>query len=166
MEVFRSIHHPGDASPVGLFTQWLIRPLAVCMLPVMILMLVEVLQGRDVLRYVLYAFPAAIVLASAWTAFRMRAATAEIVVSGPYAEIRTVLDVLSRRPRNPWRMVLDVRKSDDHFQVAIGESVFEMPDEEWEGAPRVVQALLAARSAPLSDDYRPTSGQATEAERE
>lgn len=148
MEVYKSINHPGGASRVLIFTQWLVRPLAVCSLPLMVMTLVDVLQGRDILRYLIFGFPAAVAFASAWTSLRMRAAPAEIAISGPFAEVRTVLDVLSGRPPRPWRIVLEVRKSEDGFQVAIGESVFELVDDDWPDASRVVGALRAAGSIP------------------
>lgn len=158
MQAYRSIHHPGHTSRLLLYGQWLVRPLAMCSLPIMILTLVDVLQGRSILPYLFFGFPAALALASAWTGFRMRSAAAEIAIDGPYAEVRTVLDVLSRRPPNPWRMVLDVRKSEDHFQVAIGESVFELPDSDWPEVGQLVRALQTARGAPLPAEAPSAAG--------
>lgn len=146
--VFQSIHHPRGMSRVMLYAQWLVRPLAVCMLPIMILTLVEVLQGGDVLPYLYVGFPAAIILASLWTGFRMRSAPAEIVVSGPFAEVRTVLEVLSGTASRPWRIVLEVRKSADHIQLALGESVYDFAVSEWPDSGALLRGLQGARSAP------------------
>ena len=154
-QIFRSKDHPGDTPQIVLYAQWLVKPLGVCALPIMVLTLVDVLQGKDILPYLLFGFPAAVILASLWTAYRMRSAAAEVVIAGPYAEVRTVLDVLSRKPRKPWRIVLDVRRSDDFIQLAVGESVFELPTSEWPEVGRLMQALVAARSAPFEEPSAP-----------
>ena len=149
--VYRSVHHPAGTPGVLLYAQWLVRPLAVCSLPVMILTLVEVLQGHYILPYLYAAFPAAFLVASAWTAYRIRTAPAEVAVAGPYAEVRTVRDVLSGRVPSPWRLVLEVRKSEDHLLLAVGESVYELSDDEWPDRLRLLRALQAARMAPGED---------------
>lgn len=145
MTIFKSIHHPRGRSRVLLYAEWLVRPLAICILPIMIVTLVEVLRGQQILGYVYFGVPIAFALASGWTAYRIRTVPAELVLSGPFAEVRTVTDALRKPPSRPWRIVLDARFSDHQMTVAIGESVYELVRAEWPDWNQVVTAVRRAR---------------------
>lgn len=147
VSVFKSIHHPGSSSPSLVFARNFVRPLAACMLPVMILTLVDVLRGYPALPYLIWGFPLATAIALVWTSFRMRTTAAEIAVSGAVAGIRTVFDVARRAPLDAGEPVLDVRKSRHHFEFALGGSSYEFADREWPELPELLEALRAARSS-------------------
>ena len=115
------------------------------MLPVMIMMLVEVLEGGDVMPYLYWWAPAALLVAFAWTAFRMRLIPVELAVSAYGAGLRTAMEVVLNREPGVMGPVLDVRMSSDHLQMAIGEAVYELPLADWPEGSDMVDALRAAR---------------------
>lgn len=120
--------------------------MATTMLPVMIVTLVAVLQNRDIQGYLLIGFPGAFAAALAWTAFRMRMAPAEVVISGGLADVRTVLDAVRGTRATPSHPVLDVRRSPEGFQVTIGTSVYDLADADWHEPSQLVSNLVAARA--------------------
>lgn len=146
MNVYRSVHHPGPYGSAGIFARRLVRPLAVCNLPVMIVVLVEVLQGKDILPYLWFGFPAAVFVAFAWTAFRIRSAPAEIVLSDGFADVRTIRDVLREEPPMPARPILDLRKSSGQFQLVVGAAVYEFVDADWPDVERLIADLQSVRA--------------------
>ena len=74
--LFKSQAHPGDAAAQVVYARSLVRPLGVCMLPIMIGALVTVLQGLPALTYLIVGFPAALLRAGVWTLFQMQATVA------------------------------------------------------------------------------------------
>lgn len=110
------------------------------MLPVMILTLVGVLEGIQILPGAFWAAGAALLIASAWTTFRLQADVAEIRVEGPFVTARTVWDVLNdvevRREH-----VLDVRDYGRWTHVTIGLTTYDLDREHWPAYNGLVSAL-------------------------
>lgn len=110
------------------------------MLPVMILTLIAVLEGIRILPGAFWAAGAALVIASAWTTFRIQATVAEICIDGPLVAARTVWEVVNdvevRREQ-----VLDVRDYGRWMHVTIGLTTYDLDREYWPEYTRLVAAL-------------------------
>ena len=65
--LLKSLAHPDDAVAKLVYGRTLVRPLGICMLPIMIGALVTVLQGFPALTYLTVGFPAALVVSMLWT---------------------------------------------------------------------------------------------------
>jgi hypothetical protein len=146
-DVFVSREHPGDASWSLTYARAFARPLAVCTLPVMIAALFTVLEGRDVMPYVLWGLPAAIMVASAWTVFRLKREIAESRVADGFAVVRTIWE--SSDPRQPaeWLPVYDVRDYGKWMLVTIGLTAFDLERSNWPRYDDLRDALRRANNA-------------------
>jgi len=130
---YRSVDHPDGRPRSWEYASALVRPIGVCMLPVMIGALVAMLEGLPALRYLTIGSPIAMSVASAWTWIRVRDDIVEVCVS---AEKQGV-SVLSRHdaaaPRNPmlWMRIFNVEfDQEDRVVVTLGHEDFRIePDE-------------------------------------
>lgn len=110
------------------------------MLPVMILTLVAVLEGVPILPGLLWASAAALLIASAWTSFRLQREVAVVRISSEFASAQTVSDVLNdARPR--WQHVLDVRDYGSWAHVTIGLTPFEIDRAHWNDYDELITSL-------------------------
>ena len=130
VQTFVSRAHPRSL-PFGIvYGRAIVRPIAACMLPVMILTLVAVLEGLQIFPGVLWGTAAAFVAASAWTSFRLHRELAEIRIHSETACMRTVWDVLQDAPAD-WRPVLDVRDYGSWAHASVGDASFEIERDQW-----------------------------------
>ena len=148
VQIFRSVDHPGTAPPAVVYGRALVRPIGVCMLPVMIGALVAVLQGFPVLSYLLIGFPGAIAVAMLWTHYRMRTTLAEIRVRPDAAALRTVWECARREPP-AWRRVLDLRTTRSTIEATIGRGTYVLRTARWPEHDALLEALRHARDACL-----------------
>lgn len=144
-QVFYSRAHPGAASWPWVFTTSLIRPLTVCMLPIMIGALVTVLQGFPALVYLTLGFPLAVLAAMGWTYYRLVATPAELHVRPGAAAIRTVWATVHDRPLI-WRSILELRTSRSTVTVTLSDAAYELARDEWPDTDDLLDALQIARS--------------------
>ncbi len=127
----------------------LVQPLAACMLPVMIATLVAALEGLSLLPFFFWGFPGALVLASAWTAFRLRATPAEVHVDENGGAVRMVWEVLDGRTALPWQGVHDLRLYKRTLIVTVGYQTYELDAADWPDFDALFDALREARHAGL-----------------
>ena len=146
---FTSEAHPHSLPWAVVYGKALVRPIAACMLPVMILTLVAVLEGVQILPGLFWASGAALLVASAWTSFRLQREIAEIRVASDLACIRTVWEALNE-PRAEWHQVLDVRDYGTWAHVTIGFASYELDRDRWSRYRELIEALKAgSRTARL-----------------
>lgn len=148
---FTSDAHP-QSMPWGVvYGRALVRPIAACMLPVMILTLVAVLEGVQILPGLFWASGGALLVASAWTSFRLQREVAEIRVRSDLACVRTVWEVLNE-PCAEWQQVLDVRDYGTWAHVTVGFASYELDRGRWNRYGEMVDALrVSARAARLPE---------------
>lgn len=118
----------------------LVRPLAACMLPVMIITLVAVLEGVRILPGALWAAGGALLLASSWTTFRIQVEVAEIQIAEDFIAVRTVWDIL-KNVDPQWERILDVRDYGRWMHVTIGLSSYELDRKRWPHYDELAGAL-------------------------
>ncbi len=143
---FTSEAHPRSLPWAVVYGQALVRPIAACMLPVMILTLVAVLEDVQILPGLLWASGAALLTASAWTSFRLQREAAELLVSSETACVRTVWEVLNG-VRAEWQQVLDVRDYGTWAHVTIGFASYEIDRERWVRYDELIAALKTCSRA-------------------
>ena len=144
--LFYSTAHPAGTSAGLVWARALVRPLAAALLPVMVVTLVAALEGAGLLPFLWGGFPGAIAAAMLWTRYRLAQTPAEIHVRGAEAALRTVTDVL-RHGRLTWRPVLDLRKTQTTFVIALGRTHYELDDADWPDVRALLDALQRARKA-------------------
>lgn len=120
------------------------RPIAVCMLPVMIVTVVAVLQGYPVIPYVWFGSGVALLLASLWTTFRLQRDLAEIHVHQAFAAVRSVWDVSQQTRELRWYRVLDLRDYRTWSLATIGLTSYEINWDEWPEYEQLKEALREA----------------------
>ena len=142
---FTSTAHPGPVAWQGVYARSVVRPLAVCMLPVMVGGLVKVLQGYPALVYLIIGFPAALIVAAAWTFFRMHALIAEVHVRPGEAAVRTVWESLRARPLR-WTPIYELRAAQSSLTIALGDAAYELDRAAWPEADTLLDVLRSARA--------------------
>ncbi len=148
IQIFRSLMHPGTASPALVYGRALVTPIGTCLLPVMIGALVAALQGFPALSYLLFGFPGAISVAAVWTHYRLRTVIAEIQVSPDMAALRTVWECAREEPPS-WRRVLDLRLTRTTTEATIGRGAYVLRKARWPEHEKLLEALRQARDAAL-----------------
>ena len=143
---FKSHAHPGAASWHLTYTRALVRPVAVCLLPVMVATLTAALQGFVVQPYVWGGAGAALGLASLWTTFRLQRTVAEIHVAGGEAAVRSVWDCVRTVPP-AWEPVFDLRDYRSWCFATVGLSSYELEAADWPDYDALRDALKEARDA-------------------
>lgn len=130
--VFRSVHHPGTKSYPHVFSQRVIQPISVLFLPLMLVTVVIALRFEPIL-YMLYAaFPAALVAAFLWTAFKLRREIAEIRIYDQSIVMRSTHDIAWNRDRLPKSLPLfDIRDYGGWLVIAAGDSDYMILRGEW-----------------------------------
>lgn len=142
---FASRDHPGSAPAALVFARSLVRPLAVCLLPLAIVILVRMLQGMDVLSFVYAGLPAACAAAIFWTRYQLGRAVAEIRVGEGTAAVRTVWEVADGSPPHE-EPVIDVRNYRSWLLVTVGAQVLELERSDWPEYDRLRETLQAAHA--------------------
>ena len=144
MKIYRSAYHPGTASAAIVFARSHIRPIAVCLLPIMIVASIGVLTKVDPLLFLAWSVPVAYVLATWWTFFSLTRRTAELHVGAGAARTRSVWDVARRRQTPAWLPVLGVKQTGYSLLVSIGHAVEELRPDEWAEFDELARALRSA----------------------
>ena len=143
---FRSRLHPGEVSAPVAFGAFLVKPIGAVMTPVMVVGVILVLQQVDPLPYVLWACPLALCLAGAWTWFRIRSLTVEIVVTHNGAAALTVLEAVSPRHQPRIQRVFDARSMSAGAQVTIGRASYILESADWPDLHELVSMLSEAKA--------------------
>ncbi len=145
-QVHKSILHPGHRSPAVLFGSEIVRPLAACMLPVMLGALTYMLTGRDPLRFLTLGFPLGMIVASGWTVFQLRRRVAEVVIRGEAVRIRSAWQVAARQNED-WVSLLDVRRESSGLVVTLGHDSRHLLSADWPNLARMEEILQTASDA-------------------
>lgn len=145
---FTSKAHPQSLPGAIVYGRALVQPIAACMLPVMILTLVAVLEGLRILPGFLWASGAALLIAAAWTSFRLQREVAEILISSDVACVQSVWEILNEA-RAECRQVLDVRDYGKWSHVTIGFTSYEIDRDRWDRYDELVAALKKCSRAAL-----------------
>ena len=153
--VFQSAHHPGDAPASLVYARWLPRPVAACVLPVMIAALALALQGDPVLNLMIWGLPAGLGLATAWARFQLGKTLAEVHVRGEQAAVRSVQECLGQPAPLAWDRIYEIRKTAGELVVTFGWDTHHLPYADWPDHHALTEALRAARHEATSAPYQP-----------
>ena len=147
---FPSHAHPGESPAPFVYGSALTRPLAFCLLIVMIAATALVLLQQDALPFVSWAGPAALIISIGYTVFRLRSIDAELLIQGDKALVRSVWDVATNAypPAEP---LVPPRKTQTGIDVGIGRDVLSISPDEWPNIDEIFDALLLAAPPATSD---------------
>jgi len=115
-------------------------PLGFLLLLLMIAGTASVLLGEDPLPQLLWTAPAAIALAFAFTLHRLRSLDAELVVLGDRAAMRSVWEVVWRKPAILETMT-PPRRVRDGLDLGIGRTVHTLTSDDWPELNRINEIL-------------------------
>ncbi|NBB75348.1 MAG: hypothetical protein GVY35_17020 [Bacteroidetes bacterium] len=146
MDVFKSTHHPGDASATLIYGRALMAPLAFFTLPVMIAATAAALQQHRLLPFLTWGLPAALLAATVWTRFRLGATPAEVRVRDHQAAVRSVHDCLGPTPEEHWQWIHDIRRGSDALIVTMGFETHRFRYSTWPDHRALLKALRSARA--------------------
>ena len=117
--VFQSIHHPEDTPSSLVYARALVAPIGACTTPVMIGAAATALQGQPVWAYLVWGFPAALLVASVWTQFALSTTAAEVHLKPGQCAIRSVQEVLRDTPPE-FHPLFNVRTTPSRIEIALG----------------------------------------------
>lgn len=142
VRTIRSRRHPDGRSRPVVFTAALVRPLGICMMPVMLITLAAMLQGNPVLSALYVWFPVALAVAAAWTWIRVRDVIVEIHISENAVAVRSLLEAAEPQAPLSWRRLLDARTDDGKKLVlTLGHEEFRLYRNEWSHADDLFTTL-------------------------
>jgi len=107
--------------------------------------LVTMLQGGHPLPFLTIGFPISLVVAWWWTAGRLRADIAEVILDESLAGYRSLWDVATRRSTRIGAGVLDVRRRGADLLLTIGLDTITLHQADWPDLERIEAAFRAAR---------------------
>lgn len=116
---FHSVHHPEGLPATHVVGRALVKPVAACVVPVMIGATVAVLQWTSAWPYFSVGLPVALGLASVWTHFTLRRTPAALHLRPGEAAVQSVYDVLRGHPID-WHPVLDARLTHSKTHLTLG----------------------------------------------
>jgi hypothetical protein len=119
----------------------------------MVVALAAVLQGLDVLRFLSWAVPIAVIISWFTALFQLRTRAAEIHVSRGTGAVRSVWDVLTTQPAPKRHPVLDLRVSRDDLTIGLGDTACRLTRSEWPQFEDMVVALRMAREHQRTETY-------------
>lgn len=128
-----------------MFALELFQPFMVCMAPVLIAALVQVLFGRPVLELAMRGTLAALGLASAWTYFQMNRRIVEIRFRQERVAMVSVWKAAQRNPSLAWERALDVRPVDRGFRTTVGHTTYELTRADWPELDKIAEGLRATQ---------------------
>lgn len=105
------------------------------MLPVMIITLFAMLEGQQVLSAIYVGFPAAFLLASAWTWIRIRDIIVEIHVGQERIAVRSLFDAAAPEKDLHWSTLLDARREGNRIILQVGHEEFRLIEKDWDLLP-------------------------------
>lgn len=157
-EAFRSAHHPGATPAALVYGRALLGPLAFGAVPLMLAATAAALQQTSVLPFLVWGLPAALVLATLWTRFRLGAIPAEVRVRPHQIAVRSVHDCL-RATAPHWQRIHGIRHNTTALIVTAGFDTYRFPYADWPDPTALLDALRAARTAaPEADRHASMSG--------
>lgn len=145
ISIFRSTAHPGPASARMVFADALLTPLALCMLPVMLGVLVVALQRGAVGPLLWLGFPGAFGIALILTFYYLQTTIAEIYVGETMVALRTVYDCMKGQRRLRWRPVLELRTNASLLILTLNDADYYLAKRAWPEADALLDELRQAR---------------------
>lgn len=142
---FYSRRHPGAVTKRTAFGRPLVLPLATCLLPLMIFVLIRALEGYPILTIAALGFPLALACAVLWTAYRLTATVVEVHVLNGHASLRTAWEVLLPLRPLAWEPVLEVRSSATRLTLTLGNAAYDLAADAWPDVGALTDALREAR---------------------
>lgn len=127
----KSERHPGTSPPGLVYARGLVRPLATCLLPVMIVASLLVLTSMDPLSFLAWSVPLAYLIATGWTFYELGRVVVEVRLDEEWAAVLTIWDVARGEVPESWSKILMVKDDGDRLLVSHGRSVLEFLPEEW-----------------------------------
>lgn len=149
MRRFISEDHPQGLPTTLVVGRALAAPLGTCAVPVMLVTLAAALQERELMPFLLWGMPAALLVASLWTRFHLMRTPAEVLVRTDAAAVRSIYDCAQRRGAQ-WKRVFDLRTTRHSLEVAIGRDAYELAHKQWPEHEALLAALKEARYAPAA----------------
>ena len=128
--VFKSVHHPRGRSAELVYTQALVKPVGVCVTPLMVGATASALQGDPILGYLVWGGPVALIVASLWTHFLLSSTPAELRLQSGQVALRSVQDVVLDRPPN-WDPLYSVRVSPESVEISVRWNTQEFRQQNW-----------------------------------
>jgi len=128
--VFKSVEHPEGRPTAVVYSHRLARPLAACVIPVMIGAAAAVLQGEPAWGYLVWGLPCALVAASLWTQFMMVRTPAEVHLQPGQAAVQSIHDVLYERPLI-WHALHYVRTGRGYVELSVGWQTYVCRPRKW-----------------------------------
>ena len=157
--VFKSSNHP-EGRPRGLvYTQALVQPIGACTAPLMIGATAAALQGQPAWGYLVWGFPAALLVATLWTHFRLSSTPAELHFRPGQVSIRSVQDVLTKRPLE-WHPLHNVRAAPEYTEISVGWNTQICRRRDWQQYEKLKET---AQRALHSDETSPSFAGSTRA---
>lgn len=144
MPVFKSDAHPEALSAAYVFGRAVVKPLSMTLIPVMTIATAYALSGRDPLSFAATAAPIAVLLALAWTQFRLRRQIVEVRVYDGFAAFYSVYQILLGQTVE-WKPVYGVRITPDQIHVAIDRQSQTLQRSEWTDHETMIEALRSQR---------------------
>lgn len=143
--VFHSSLYPKGVSRRTVISVEMVQPLAVTMLPVMIITVVAMLQGFPVLPVLYIAFPIAVVVAFIWTWIHLKSSVCEILVSGTSVAIRSRFAAAHPIEGLEWKRLLDIQSISGGLRLTLGLEQYSIFSSEWESWTMLKQTLRIAQ---------------------
>lgn len=141
--VFKSVYHPDGRTPGLVYTEALVKPIGACMSPLMIGATAAALQGDPVLGYLIWGVPAAFVVATLWTHFRLSSTPAELHLRSDQVALQSVQDViLNREPE--WDPLYNVRVSAEYLEISVRWNTQRFRRREWPNYDRLRETATEA----------------------
>lgn len=141
--MFKSVHHPEGRAPGFVYTEALIKPIGACMSPLMVGATASALQGNPILGYLVWGVPAALVVATLWTHFRLSSTPAELRLRSGQVALRSVQDVILNRAPT-WKPLYNVRVSAEYLEISVRWNTQMVRRTEWPEYERLRDAAKQA----------------------
>lgn len=149
--VFQSTLYPKGVSRRTVISVEMVQPLAVTMLPVMIITLVAMLQGIPVLQVLYLGFPIAVVVAFIWTWIKLKNTVCEVLISGSSVAIRSKYAAAHPIEGLEWKRLIDVQTHGGGLRLTLGLEQFSLVSSEWEKWTLLKQTLRIAQLSWLEE---------------
>lgn len=142
--IFRSVHHPGDASRAMLSLQAQSRPVALALLAVMTVGLAAALQGETILWPFVTGTAIAYAGAAAYGQSTLYRTVAEVEMRGPFAAVRSIWEAAADGPDRRLLPVVSARLAHGELAVGMGDAIYSFAREDWPEFDRLVEAFRGA----------------------
>lgn len=143
---FRSIYHPDGLPASHVFGRALVRPVAACVVPIMIGATVAVLEWTPVWPFFSVGLPLALGVATVWTHFTLRRQPAALHLRPGEAAVQSVWDVM-RDHRIDWHPLLDARVSPSETLLTLRLNTVTLSRQTWPEFDALQEAVEDTRRA-------------------